>query len=244
MLAIQCALAAVVILADLPDDIWQNLPGAAPRAPDPEVRVTPGDQTRRFEPRQLPSGWPAGPGFPQDAAVPPSLTFTAVDLAGHEGALLLTGAIANGDARRFQEHLAAMAEAPLAIALHSPGGIVDEALDIGRTIREAGLTVIVAAGASCFSACPYILAAGQRRIASTDALVGVHQHYFGENTLLPAFLAVSDVQAGQGAVMVYLDEMGIDPRIMVKALTTRPDDIYIFLPEELQSFGLVTEMID
>ncbi len=74
-------------------------------------------------------------------------------------------------------------------------------------------------------------------MVSNEARVGLHQHYFGENTLLPAFLAVSDVQAGQGEVMDYLDEMGIDPMIMVKVLTTRPDDIFILLPEELQGFG-------
>jgi hypothetical protein len=232
------------MLADLPSDVWQNLPGTAPRPPDTEVRVTPGDQTRRFEPRKLPWNLPAGPGFPQDATVPTSLTFTPVDLIGHEGALLLTGSISEGDARRFEEHIAGLAQPPSAIALHSPGGVVDEALDIGRTIRNEGLPVVVAAGAACFSACPYILAGGETREVSREALVGVHQHYFGENTYLPAFLAVSDVQAGQGEVMAFLDDMGIDPMIMVKALLTRPDDIYILLPEELVDYGLATGLLE
>lgn len=71
-------------------------------------------------------------------------------------------------------------------------------------------------------------------------MVGVHQHYFGENTVLPAFLAVEDIQRGQGEVMGYLDEMGIDLRLMQPALATPPDAIYILVREELERYGLVT----
>ena len=119
-----------------------------------------------------------------------------------------------------------------------------DALQIGQTVRTSGLPVIVAAGASCFSACPYILAGGTQRDVSRQAFVGVHQHYFGENTYLPAFLLVSDIQAGQGKVMAYLDAMGVDPMIMSKAMMTPPDDIYILIPEELESFKLATRLLD
>lgn len=75
-------------------------------------------------------------------------------------------------------------------------------------------------------------------------MVGVHQHYFGPNTYLPAFLLVSDIQAGQGEVMPYLAEMGIDPMIMVKALITPPDDICILVPEEPERDGLSTSLTE
>ena len=86
----------------------------------------------------------------------------------------------------------------------------------------------------CLSACPYILAGGVTRRVEDGAWVGIHQHYFDENTALPAFLAVSDIQRGQGEVMAYLIEMGIDPGLMQPALMTPPDEIYLLLPEELQ----------
>ncbi|WP_236938038.1 hypothetical protein [Frigidibacter mobilis] len=98
--------------------------------------------------------------------------------------------------------------------------------------------------AVCLSACPYILAGGVSRSADPAAVVGVHQHYFGENTLLPAFLAVEDVQRGQGAVIEYLDEMGVDAMLMAPALKTPPDEIYILDAEDLRRYRLVTEAID
>ena len=69
--------------------------------------------------------------------------------------------------------------------------------------------------------------------------MGLHQHYFGENTLLPAYLAVEDIQRGQADVMRFLSDMGIDLLVMQHALSTPPDEIYILLPEELQRYGFV-----
>ena len=244
MLATQCLLALLVVMGDLPRDILDDLPSSQPRPPTTELPVTPGNQTRQFEPRRLPMEQPTGPGFPLEEFAPSRLEFTSANLGGYENAVLLTGAIAEGDAERFGDWLKGLATTPEAFALHSPGGAVDEALRIGRIIRTTGLPVMVTVGASCFSACPYILAGGLKREVSRQALVGVHQHYFGTNTYLPAFLLVSDIQVGQGEVMSYLAEMGIDPMIMVKALITPPDDIYILVPEELERFGLSTSLTE
>ena len=115
-----------------------------------------------------------------------------------------------------------------------------DALELGRAIREAGLNTDMEGGAICLSACPYVLASGTERSADEDARIGVHQHYFGENTLLPAFTAVSDIQRGQGLVMRYLDEMGIDLRLMEPALMTPPKEIYLLTREELRDFNLLT----
>jgi hypothetical protein len=95
-------------------------------------------------------------------------------------------------------------------------------------------------GEFCYSACPYLLAGGEAREIDAQASVGVHQHYFGENSLLPAFVAVEDIQRGQGDVMAYLDEMGIDPLVMQHALATPPDEIYVLLEEELQRYGFIS----
>ncbi len=244
MLIAQCLLAVLVAVGDLPPDLQRLLPGAGPSAPAVDVPVAPGNQTRRFEPSRLPMDQPPGPGFPADETVPRRLEFSTVDLPDRDGAALMTGGIAEGDAQRFADWLAALAEPPTAIALHSPGGSVRDALEIGRLIRGSGVPVVVASGAFCFSACPYILAGGAEREVSRNGHVGVHQHYFGENTYLPAFLLVSDIQIGQGEVMAYLDEMGVDPMLMVKGLTTPPDEIYILLPEELQDFALATRLTD
>ena len=112
-----------------------------------------------------------------------------------------------------------------------------DALVLGRALRQMGMTTALRSGDICYSACPYLLAAGTSRTIPEDASVGVHQHFFGENTLLPTFLAVEDIQRGQGEVMEYLDQMGIDPLVMRHALATPSDEIYLLLPEELESYG-------
>ncbi|TGD43644.1 hypothetical protein EEB11_09715 [Pseudotabrizicola sediminis] len=241
MLAAQIALAGFILLGDfqrIAPGLWQGDP-----APPAAVPVRPGDQTRRYAPRDLPREEPAGPGFPRSDTVPERLQFTATR-SGDIETVLLEGAIEPGDSARFADYLDQRTAPPDRIALHSPGGSVTDALEIGRMIRDAGLPTQMQAGAACFSACPYILAAGTERQVSRRALVGVHQHYFGESTLLPAFVAVESIQHGQGEVLEYLATMGIDLRLSAKAMQTPPDNIYILLEEELTGFALATEMLD
>jgi hypothetical protein len=226
-------LAGSDLLGALPRIAW---PSGAPGMDSP---VVPGDQTRRYSPRDTPLP-PRGPGAPElpyrnTGDMPNRLEFV------REGTLLrLTGSIAPGDAARLAERLEAEAGLEL-VALNSPGGSVRDALTIGRSIRAAELATVVEGGDVCFSACPYLLAAGTQRSAGEGAQVGVHQHYFGKNTVLPAFLAVEDIQRGQGEVMEYLGDMDVDIRLMRPALATGPDDIYVLLPEELLEYRLVTE---
>lgn len=148
----------------------------------------------------------------------------------------LEGAIAEGDAARLIDQLAAAETPPQVLILQSPGGAVHEALALGRHLRAQGIRTRMLAGEYCYSACPYLLAGGLHREIDPEASVGVHQHYFGENSLLPAFIAVEDIQRGQSEVMTYLDEMGIDPLVMRHALATPPDELYLLLPEELTRY--------
>jgi hypothetical protein len=209
-------------------------PSAAPPVSDP---VSPGDQTRRYAPRELPERRPGLP-FAVPDAMPTRLAFEA-----DGDTLRLTGEIAPGDADRFAEHLAGLQAAPARIAFLSPGGSVTDALAIGRAIRAAGLATAVEQGATCFSACPYMLAGGVERQVHREARVGVHQHYFGKNVVLPAFVAVGDIQRGQAEVMGFLDDMGVSPLLMRPAMATPPEEIYVLLPAELTDYALATELV-
>ncbi len=239
ILWLQIFLALILFSADL-SRILPTLfaPSAAPELTAP---VAPGDQTRRYRPadlirREAPPGARPLP-VPQD--MPSRLLFETTEWDG-DPALVLTGAIMPGDADRFSDFMAGR-EAPETVFLNSPGGSVGDALAIGRALRELEANTAMSEADICLSACPYLLAAGVDRTVAEGAMVGVHQHFFGENTALPAFLAVEDIQRGQGEVMAYLVEMGIDPRVMQPALMTPPDEIYILTPEELADFDLVTD---
>lgn len=216
-------------------------PSDAPQLTEP---VAPGDQTRRYRPDRLPAR-PAAPGqrLPDSSSMPDRLRIETTGDASAP-ALRLTGTIAPGDSMRVAEALERAVPAPAVVFLDSPGGSVADALEIGRALRSSGAATRMEAADICLSACPYMLAAGTARSVAEGAWVGVHQHYFGENAALPAFLAVEDIQRGQGKLMDYLIEMGVDPTLMRHALVTPPDEIYLLMPEELEQYRLITQIED
>ena len=237
LLAFQVVIGGLLVLGDL-GGAWPRLPGLGTDAPAMDQPVRPGDQRRVYDPTRitLPGDPAQRENMPSTGDLPKRLSFLP------DGDVLrLTGAIAVGDGERFADYLRGVREVPERVVLMSPGGSVHDALEIGRALRGAAMVTEVEAGGVCFSACPYVFAAGTERIAPTGARIGVHQHYFGESTVLPAFMAVEDVQRGQGQVMAYLLEMGVDPAVMQHALTTPPDEIYVLLPEELDAYGLRTD---
>lgn len=239
ILGLQVLLALLLMGGDFLE-IAPDLFTGGSRAPGMETPVRPGDQTRRFSPSLRDA--PSGPGFPQ-GDVPRRLTWQETQVAGAP-ALLLSGRIEPGDGARFIEHLDGLAEPPETVALHSPGGSVSDALEIGRRLRADGVVTRMGPGTACFSACPYILASGTERVVSRTASVGVHQHYFGQSSVVPAFMAVEDIQRGQAEVMGYLDEMGVSPLLMGKAMATPPEDIYVLVEEELVEFAVATEVVE
>ncbi len=220
----QVVLGAAIIALDLRGSSGSAAPGLfAPPAQGPSVRP------------YRPDLRPAAPGAPAMRPMPEQLGFAA-----EEGAIRITGQIAPGDADRFAAWLDQQRPTETLVSLDSSGGSVSDALAIGRTIRAAGYLTEVADGAVCLSACPYMLAAGSERRVAASGVVGVHQHYFGKNTILPAFMAVEDVQRGQAGVMDYLTEMGVDLRLMSHALRTPPGEINILTPDLMEELRLVT----
>lgn len=218
----QVVLALGIVAMDLRGTQGAAAPGLfAPPAQGPSVRP------------YRPDLRPASPGAPAMRPMPERLEFDQAD-----GAITVTGQIAPGDADRFAEWLDQTRPAEVRVALDSSGGSVSDALAIGRTIRAAGYATDVGSGAVCMSACPYILAGGVERSVDAGGVVGVHQHYFGENTILPAFMAVKDVQRGQASVMDYLTEMGVDLRLMSHALRTPPEEINVLSPDLMEELAL------
>ncbi|EPX82035.1 hypothetical protein [Salipiger mucosus] len=232
VLVFQLGIGALLVFGDMRTGGF-SLPGFGPEAPRLTQPVRPGDQRRVFSPdRDAPPHSPLRDAGP----LPERLTLTQVEGATWR----LEGGIEAGDAERIAGRLAEVEPAVEEVVLQSPGGSVQDALTLGRVLRDSGIATRMLSGEYCYSACPYLFAGGSERSAEDGASVGVHQHYFGRNTILPAFVAVEDIQRGQGEVMAYLDEMGVDPLLMQPAMSTAADEIYILLPEEMERYGLVT----
>jgi hypothetical protein len=231
ILLFQLGLGLLLIWGDLRGTL--RLPSFGPATPNLSEPIRPGDQTRRYDPDRAPP-----PGRPMPASpLPERLTLTPL-AAGAQ--VLLEGTIAAGDGARIVKQIEELPRRPEGVILNSPGGAVAEALELGRWLRAEGLGTALRAGDICYSACPYLLAGGVTRQVPEAGSVGVHQHYYGQSSLLPVFVAVEEIQRGQAAVMAYLDAMGIDPLVMRHAMETPPDEIYLLLPEELAAYGFVT----
>jgi len=210
-----------------------RVPGNA--APGLFSPATEGPNVRPYRPDLRPSD-PSRPDAPAMRPMPSALEFEE-----EEDAIRITGQIAAGDADRFVEWLETNRPQASQVMLDSSGGSVSDALAIGRTIRSASYTTRIGDGAVCLSACPYILAGGTLRQVADGGIVGVHQHYFGKNTILPAFMAVADVQRAQASVMDYLVQMGVDLRLMPLALRTPPEDINILTMDQMRDLDLVLD---
>ncbi len=169
---------------------------------------------------------------------------------GSGGVLSLTGTIDPGSAERFAQEIAARGEYVSTVLLDSPGGSVNDALDIGRLILEKGLATEVRNGGLCASSCPLVFASGETRIAGPEAAIGVHQIYAAALSASPvdalsvAGVAMADAQSATAEITRHLSETGVDAALWLHAMETPPDQLYYFTPEEMERYRLVTEWAD
>jgi hypothetical protein len=209
------------------------------------------------------------------------------------------GQIVGATPGAFKKILKKAGDRKLPLLIVSPGGNVTAALEMGRIIRKRGMSVEVSAtrffacnprdktckpdgalageykgmaysaGAFCWSACPLILAAGERRISSQWSHTGVHQIttvyakervYFKERYRIVngkkkviSRKVVSRKKAGtesstklpkstRKALLAYFRDMGIEKRILDTMLSTPPDKIRKLEPAEMLDLNLITEI--
>lgn len=158
------------------------------------------------------------------------LQFEQVPTSAGELMLGARGPIVKGDAARLERALAAVPPGRrlLALALDSPGGSVVEGEKLAHAIRAHALTVVIPSNSKCVSACFLLFAAAARRLAASDALVGVHSaSEEGEET--GTSLAVTTLMARAAA------ELGVPPAIVGKMVQTLPGRVEWLTPADMAS---------
>jgi len=116
------------------------------------------------------------------------------------------------------------------IALHSPGGSVYEALQMGAIINDQKLTTFIPKNAICASACSYIFFAGINRVV--DGKLGVHQ-FFGTDEIAP----MEQVQLTVSEIMGFLNEFGTPPFVYERMFENK--EIYYFSRDEIEAINLL-----
>ena len=143
--------------------------------------------------------------------------------SGAPDVIILNGEIDAALANDFFSALEARPEARI-LLLNSPGGYVDNALQVAREVRRRGISTYVAQGMGCYSACAYIFFAGENR--DVEGELGVHQISAEVADLVLAQTTLSDV-------LDALDQFGVEQTIISVMLRTPPESMYVFSADEI-----------
>ncbi|MBI1385296.1 MAG: hypothetical protein GC150_10325 [Rhizobiales bacterium] len=204
----------------------------------------PSDQLRPYLPRSAPvrrdRARPVLPGVPTDQD-DSNLERRLAFYLGAEGRATAIGRIEPGAASEFERFLEANPGRVTTLVLHSPGGSVRDALELGRLIRKRGLATRVTDNGYCASSCPLAFAGGIDRVASEAAWIGVHQVYTTATAIGSLQDGLAEAQRISAVCQDYLVEMGVDPRVWTIAMRTSKRDLYVFTGEELRDLRLATK---
>jgi hypothetical protein len=156
------------------------------------------------------------------------------------GVLRAEGSIDTGTAKRLAGEFAERGEYVRSLSLNSPGGVLDEAIEMAALVRARGLATQVADGALCASSCPLLFAGGVARSAGAKAAIGVHQFYATIGDGIAREQVMANAQSTTAQISRHLAAMGVDPALWLHALDTPPRALYYFTPKELADYRLVT----
>ncbi|MCP9626384.1 hypothetical protein NML43_04685 [Rhodopseudomonas palustris] len=156
--------------------------------------------------------------------------------------LMASGTITPGTAGAFAAAIERHGEYIKTVVLNSPGGSVSDAMVMGRLIRERKLATAVEAGNYCASSCPLAFFGGVERRAGDKSSIGVHQVFAAKSADAGSVPrdGMSDAQRISARCQRYLGEMGIDLQVWVHAMETPKDRLFVFKPDELTKFNIVT----
>jgi peptidoglycan hydrolase-like protein with peptidoglycan-binding domain len=156
-------------------------------------------------------------------------TFGVFTLPANEpDVIMLNGEVTHTLAADFRRAIAARPDAKI-IFLNSPGGYVDNALQVAHEVHNRGMTTVVSTGMGCYSACAYIFFAGPHRFVEGE--LGVHQISAEVADLVLA-------QSTLGDVLDALAEFGVRQTIISVMLKTPPEDMYVFTVREIGDLGI------
>jgi len=229
-------MAAVVVLAY---DYYQM----ATDTDAEEVGITENEPPRQTvipnpSPALLPSLRPGDRRMPfrqPDGKLAEKMTF---DLVG-DGKLVATGMILPGTVEAFKAEVDKRGSYIKTVVLNSTGGSVQDAIAMGRLIREKKFSTAVENGNFCASAWPLVFAGGVERRAGEKAAIGVHQVFSPTDN--PAANTMDQVQRISADCQKFLVEMGVDPRLWIHAMETPRGELYHLRPDELLTLKLATQ---
>ena len=158
-----------------------------------------------------------------------------------DGKLYATGMIYVGAFKAFKAEVEKRGGYVKTVVLNSTGGSVQDALAMGRLIREKKFATAVENGGHCASSCPLVFAGGTERRAGDKAVIGVHQAFSPGDPGFDGARGMAEAQRISAECQEYLAEMGVDLKLWVHAMETPKDQLYFLKPDEMLSLKLATQ---
>ena len=122
------------------------------------------------------------------------------------------------------------------VAVHvdvdSEGGQVFAAMEIGRILRSEKASISVEKGASCNSACVFVLMGATRRSVARGARVGIHRPSIGEAG------GDANIDAIADQIRWYVEQMNVSPGIVPAMMSIPSDQMRFLTPAELDAYGI------
>ena len=161
---------------------------------------------------------------------------SAIEYSRLGGSFLMDGEITKGDTIKFLTEFASWENPPTIFHINSKGGDLNEALKIGRIIRDSQIPIW--SGEECYSACVFIFSAGVERYAQGN--IGLHRPYFDK--LYFSGLSSSEAKLKYEELkkesINYLKEMSVNQQIIDRMFATDSTNVDILNKEEANNvFG-------
>jgi ATP-dependent protease ClpP protease subunit len=124
------------------------------------------------------------------------------------------------------------------ITIISPGGLIDEAIKIGKFVKRERIPVHVID--FCASACVIIASSSQRLTATPNSLFGFHQGatIVDSDSSLSKYLSLE----ATNVMVEALRNNGIPLSILDAAVETKPSEIHYVSAETMLELGVVNEI--
>jgi hypothetical protein len=138
------------------------------------------------------------------------------------------------------------------VLLDSPGGKVVASMELGRTLRRLGMSVIVArpaaesadlAAGRCYSACVYALMGGLKRVIPPQSQVGIHRMFnYSMGFALTEGGLFRERNYDDGGMLEMLSRyssmMGVSAELVNLAERTSSDRLYMLSGAEIARWRL------
>lgn len=148
----------------------------------------------------------------------------------------IRGLLNKGDAAIFErcaQRIFSKGKIYTGVILNSKGGMVSEAMRIGRELRKRKLSAWVTDEKECLSACVFILAGATERVAY--GRIGIHRPYF---TKPPEKSYDATFKAMLKDAKAYFSEMNIPEVLAEDMFSIRPDEMRVLDKQALNAYRL------